>query len=187
MAAQAKDYFNALYHVAKLVNSSLEPNDVLDGITKGVTQEMGVKACGLRLLDSSGAELVMGSSYGLSKGYLRKGKVLVEQSGLDKEALGGNTVYLHQAAEDPRFQYKEGAKAEGIVSVLVVPLMVGKRAVGVLRVYTARERDFGDVDIQFLEAAANLSALALENARLHKALKTDYDLLLADRDRIDDL
>jgi signal transduction protein with GAF and PtsI domain len=183
----AKNYFKALYKVAKLINSSLEPNEVLDGITKGVAEVMKVKASSLRLLDSSGKELRMGSSCGLSEGYLRKGKVLVSQSGLDKEALKGHTVYLEDARSDKRFQYGATAKKEGIVSVLVVPLMVGKKAVGVLRVYTARKRGFGEDDKEFLDAVGNLSALALEKARLHKALQTDYELLLAERDRMFDL
>ncbi len=186
MAAKSKDYFSSLYKVAKLINSSLEPEEVLDGIVRGVAKAMRVKACALRLVDAQHDELKMGAYWGLSKGYLRKGKVTVSGSRLDKRALKGEVVYLEDARTDRNFQYGERAKAEGIVSVLVVPLKVQNRAIGVLRVYTARKRNFSDQDIAFLEAAANLSAIALDKARLHKALKTDYDLLLADRDRIDD-
>jgi signal transduction protein with GAF and PtsI domain len=186
MAAKKKDYFTSLYKVAKLINSSLEPEKVLDGIVRGVAEGMNVKACGLRLLDSKHDELRMGAYYGLSKGYMRKGKVTLSGSRLDKRALKGEVVYLQDVRTDRNWQYGERAKEEGIVSVLVVPLMVHGRPIGVLRAYTARKRNFGKEDIAFLEAAANLSAIALDKARLHKALKTDYDLLLADRDRIDD-
>ncbi|KMY68777.1 diguanylate phosphodiesterase [Desulfocarbo indianensis] len=186
MAAKKKDYFASLYKVAKLINSSLEPEEVLDGIVRGVAEGMGVKACALRLLDAKHDELRMGAYWGLSKGYLRKGKVTLSGSRLDKRALSGEAVYLEDVRSDPNFQYGERAKTEGIVSALVVPLQVNGRAIGVLRVYTARKRDFGKEDIAFLEASANLSAIALDKARLHKALKTDYDLLVADRDRIDD-
>jgi len=70
--------------------------------------------------------------------------------------------------------------------VLVVPLMVEKKAVGVLRVYTKEERKFDADEIKFLEAVGNLSAIALEKARLHQALRKDYDLLVAHKYRIDD-
>ena len=186
MAAKKKDYFTSLYKVAKLINSSLEPEKVLDGIVRGVTEAMNVKACGLRLVDAQHGELKMGAYYGLSKGYLRKGKVTVSGSRLDKRALKGEVVYLEDVRNDRNWQYGARAKEEGIVSVLVVPLKVHGKAIGVLRAYTARKRAFSKEDIAFLEAAANLSAIALDKARLHKALKTDYDLLLADRDRIDD-
>jgi signal transduction protein with GAF and PtsI domain len=186
MAAKKKDYFASLYKVAKLINSSLEPEKVLDGIVRGVAEGMNVKACGLRLLDSKHDELRTGAYYGLSKGYMRKGKVTLSGSRLDKRALKGQVVYLEDVRTDRNWQYGARAKEEGIVSVLVVPLKVNGKPIGVLRAYTARKRSFGKEDIAFLEAAANLSAIALDKARLHKALKTDYDLLLADRDRIDD-
>jgi len=68
----------------------------------------------------------------------------------------------------------------------VVPLMVEKKAIGVLRVYTKEERKFDADEIKFLEAVGNLSAIALEKARLHQALRKDYDLLVAHKYRIDD-
>jgi GAF domain-containing protein len=40
--------------------------------------------------------------------------------------------------------------------------------------------------MRFLEAMARLSALALENARLHQTLQSDFEMLVADRYRIDE-
>ena len=128
----------------------------------------------------------MGASWGLSAGYIRKGPVLVKESGLDKNALQGKTVWLENAQTDKDFQYQDKAKAEGIQSILVVPLMIGAKPIGVLRVYAAEIRRFDPDEILFLEAVANLSAIALENARLHQALQTDYDLLVAHKYRVDD-
>jgi len=63
---------------------------------------------------------------------------------------------------------------------------VGRKAIGVLRVYTKDERTFDRQEIRFLEAVANLSAIALDNARLYSALKTNFDLLVEHKYRIDD-
>lgn len=186
MATKEKDYFSALYKVAKVINSSLEPARVLEEITQSVAKALKAKACALRLLAPNKKELIMGASFGLTKGYLRKGKVLVEKSGLDKRALAGKTIHMLDARTDPDFQYGARAKKEGIASVLVTPLKVGRRKIGVLRVYTNEPREFDKQEVKFLQAAANLSAIALDNARLHKALQTDYDLLVAHKDRLDD-
>jgi len=186
MTGKKKDYFTALYEVARVINASLKPSRVLEEIVTCVAKTMDVKACSLRLLDAKKARLLMGAAYGLSAGYIRKGPVLVKESGLDQKALKGEVIYLRDAQTDKDFQYGDKAKAEGIKSVLVVPLMVGKKAVGVLRVYTGRVREFGEEEIRFMEAVANLSAIALENARLHEALRTDYDLLVAHEYRLDD-
>ncbi len=181
-----KDYFTALYQVAKVINASLSHTEVLDKIAKLVVQTMGVKACSLRLLDSKNQKLLLGAQHGLSDGYIRKGPVLVEESGLDKKALSGVTILLKNVQTDPNWQYHDKAKSEGIKSVLVVPLMVENNAIGVLRVYTAEEREFDSDEIKFMEAVGNLSAISLENARLHQALKRDYELLVEHKYRIDD-
>jgi len=186
MDEKEKSYFTALYNVARVINASLETSTVLEEIVQRVAAAMKVKACTIRLLDARRKRLLLGAAYGLSEGYLRKGPVLVEESGLDRKALFGESVWLKDAQTDEDFQYQEKARAEGIRSILVVPLKVGKKSIGVLRAYSDQVREFDDEEIKFLEAAADLSAIALENARLHQSLKTDYDLLVADRNRIDD-
>jgi signal transduction protein with GAF and PtsI domain len=186
MADKKKDYFSALYEVAKVVNASLTPSRVMEEIVSCVAETMKVKASSLRLLDSRRKKLLMGASRGLSDGYIRKGPILVKESGLDQKALKGKAIYLKNAQTDKGFQYKDKARAEGIKSVLVVPLMVEKKAVGVLRVYSEKVRTFDEDEKKFLEAVANLSAISLENARLHQALRQDYDLLVAHKYRLDD-
>lgn len=181
-----KDYFQALYDVAKVVNASLDMTTVLEEISKSVALTMSAKASSIRLLDSRKKALMMGAAYGLSKGYIRKGPVLIKESGLDQKALAGQLIWIKNAQTDPDFQYGAGAKAEGIKSVIVVPLKVEKNVIGVLRVYTDKIREFNQQETKFLEAVANLSAMALENARLHQALKTNYDLLVAHKYRLDD-
>jgi signal transduction protein with GAF and PtsI domain len=186
MKTKEMDYFAALYAVAKVINASLEPSEVLHEIVTCVVKAMSVKASSLRLLDAGETKLLMGASCGLSAGYLHKGPILVESSGLDRRALKGKPVFLKDAQTDKNFQYGEKAASEGIRSVLVVPLMLKKKAIGVLRVYTETTRTFGDAEVRFLEAVANLSAIALDNARMHKSLLTRCELMTAHKNRIDD-
>jgi len=186
MAKKNKDYFKALYDVARVINASLKPDEVLAQIVQCVAEAMEAKACSLRVLDSKRERLLMGGSWGLSEGYIRKGPVLVKESGLDQNALQGKMVWLENAQSDNDFQYQSKARTEGIKSVLVVPLMLGAKAIGVLRVYSIEIRKFDDDEVQFLQAVANLSAIALENARMHQVLRTDFDLLVAHEYRVDD-
>jgi signal transduction protein with GAF and PtsI domain len=186
MKEKKMDYFAALYDVAKVINASLDPSEVLAEIVRCVTENMGVKASSLRLLDSRKKKLLLAANYGLTSGYVRKGPVLVEKSGIDRKALKGETIWIKDAQTDPNFQYRDRAKEEGIKSVLAVPLGIGKNMIGVLRVYTDKAHEFSDKDMQFLEAVASLSAIAIENARLHQNLKTEYALLNAVGFRLDD-
>ncbi|EFL52128.1 putative phytochrome sensor protein [Solidesulfovibrio fructosivorans JJ]] len=172
-------YYRTLYEVAKGINSSLEPVTVLRAIVEQVAKALDAKGCSIRLLDKKGKTLLASTSYGLSKGYLRKGPVEVAKSKIDQETLAGQIVQIKDAGSDPRFQYPEAAKEEGIASVMALPLTVEGRAIGVLRLYCDKVREFEQGEVHFATAIANLSAIAIENARLHQALKTDYELLTA--------
>jgi len=170
-----KDYYTALHQVALTISSSLELDEVLQRVVTSITEAMQVKACALRLLDAHSGELQLSAVYGLSKGYLTKGPVEVKSSLIDSEALCGTPVVIHDVRTDPRFQYQEAARREGIVSVLCVPLEVHGKAIGVIRVYTSEPSVFNQDDIQFLSVLASLAALAIENASLYDSLKRSYD------------
>ncbi len=170
-----KDYYTTLHQVALTISSSLELDEVLQRVVTSITEAMQVKACALRLLDAHSGELQLSAVYGLSKGYLTKGPVEVKSSLIDSEALCGTPVVIHDVRTDPRFQYQEAARREGIVSVLCVPLEVHGKAIGVIRVYTSEPSVFNQDDIQFLSVLASLAALAIENASLYDSLKRSYD------------
>lgn len=179
-----ESYFRSLLAAIKAINSSLEPATVLSAIVEQAAKAMGVKGCTLRLLNRAGTHLKAGASYGLSREYLRKGPIEVAKSGVDRQVLAGETVVLQNVSRDERFQYPEAAREEQIMSMLVVPLMVEGKAIGVLRVYAQEAREFDQTEREFLTGLADVSALAIENARLHKALKVDYEMLAAFEQRI---
>jgi GAF domain-containing protein len=170
-----KDYYHALHQATLTISSSLELDQVLASVVMSITEAMQVKGCVLRLLNPRSGQLQLSAGYGLSSGYLAKGPVDVQHSPIDSEALSGQTVIIPDISEDSRFQYKEAAKREGIVSVLCVPLEVHGKAIGVMRVYTSEKCVFHEDDIHFLTVLASLAALAIENANLYDNLKRSYD------------
>ncbi len=178
MQSHATSYFKALYEVATVINSSLNPQVVLQRIVEQVAGALGAKACTLRLLDRSGKCLLASAITGLSKGYLRKGQVELVKSRIDTEVLSsGAPIHIRDVTTDPRFQYPEAAKNEGIVSILVAPLLADRKPIGIVRVYTGEQKDFSQEEEDFLMAVAHISAIAIENARLHESLRSDYELL----------
>lgn len=170
-------YYRSLYTVAMVVNSSLEPATVLKTIAEQAAKAMQAKGCSIRLLDRTGERLFPSAAWGLSTKYMRKGPVEVARSEVDREVLAGKAILIRDAATDPRFQYGKAAQEEGIASVLVAPLMVDGSPIGALRIYSSTPRDFDAAEEEFLSAIAALSALAIEKARLHQALKKDYEML----------
>jgi GAF domain-containing protein len=174
-ARSHQDYYTALYQTALTISSSLELDAVLQSVVISITEAMQVKACVLRLLDPRTGHLRVSAVHGLSSNYLAKGPVDIEHSPVDSEALRGKTVVIPNVDTDTRFQYKEEARREGIVTVLCVPLEVHGNAIGVMRVYTSEATTFHEEDIQFLSVLASLAALAIENASLYHNLKSSYE------------
>ncbi len=170
----------SLYRITQALNSSLELQPMLQHVLEATVKEMGLKAAVIRLLDPERGVLRLVASYGLSETYLTKGEIHVERSPVDQKALRGETVVLYDVGAEPGFEYPEEAVAEGIRSVLVVPLKLQDRILGVMRVYSARPRHFSPVGAQFLSAVAHLVALAIEKAQLYAALQERYEDLKVD-------
>ena len=169
--------YKTIYGIAKVINSSLTPSKVLSGIAQQTAQAMHAKGCFIRILDESGDLLLPDASYGLSERYEQKGPVQVSKSRLDKDVLEGRIVYIKDVRDDERFQYGADAAEEGLVSLIVVPLVArGGKVVGVLRIYSGEVREFDEAEMDFLTCIANLSGIALENARMFAALKRASEL-----------
>jgi GAF domain-containing protein len=169
--------YKTIYHLAKVINSSLDPATVLNGIAEQVSLAMEAKGCFIRLLDNTEQNLQPSAYYGLSDRYAQKGPVQVANSRLDQEVLKGQTVKIADVTKDDRFQYPAEAAEEGLVSLVVVPLTAGSdKVVGVLRVYSGSPREFSREELDFLNCISNLSGMALENARMFQALKRASDL-----------
>lgn len=178
MPSKESSLFNALYTVTTVITSSLNPDVVLQKVVEQVAKALDAKGSSLRLLDRSGKTLLPGTTHGLSDDYLRKGPVDLINSRIDSDVLTSNRpLLIEDAATDPRFQYPEKAKEEGIVSILVAPLIADGRPLGILRVYTDKTRKFDRQDEDFLMAVAHVSGIAIDNARLHEELRSNFDLL----------
>ena len=132
--------YKTLYAIAKRLTASLAPEEVLNTIVESIANAVGAKGCSLMLLTPDKKQLIHTISYGLSKWYLRKGPVRTDA--VLSKVLKGKSVAIRDATQDPRVQYQEQAKREGIASMLSVPLMPDGEVVGIMRVYTSEQRHF---------------------------------------------
>lgn len=177
MKTQFIPTLKAFSEVCKAISSSLVLSQTLELIAKKAAEALSLKAASIRLLDNSGKKLIIKAAYGLSKEYLQKGPVEIEKSRIDKDALSsGEEIIIHEAVLDDRWQYTEEAYREGICSVLVVPLNVDGKNLGVLRVYSATPHEFIDYEIHFIKALADQGAIAIKNAIIYERLTTLYDI-----------
>jgi hypothetical protein len=58
--------------------------------------------------------------------------------------------------------------------------VIKKRGIAVLRPYTPQPQNFSEGEFGFLEALAEMGALAIENARMDEQIRKDYEILMGD-------
>lgn len=157
----------ALYTLATMLSNTRDLSTVLQRTAQTVCEVMGTKAASIRLIDEENDELVIKAVYNLSPQYQAKGPLLLSKAAIDAVALGpqGYEVVRDMAA-DPRVQYRDEAKREGVVSTLSAGMRYKGKAIGALRVYTDHETTFTTIQINLLKAVASQAAAAIENARL---------------------
>ena len=178
MDAKEINYFRLFRDICTVINSSLNLAEVLKLITENVVSALNVKACAVFLWDREKNTLEISATHGLSEPYLKKGPLIADKS--IAETQQGKSVFIYDIGNDPRIQYPHEAKKEGIASILSIPISVKTQVIGVLRIYTAEQRNFSENENEFIEALTDISGIAIDNARMYDHLKADHERLIVD-------
>lgn len=173
--------YETLVRITKAISTIRDPEEIVLITVEGVTHALNVKGCTLLLFSPKSDELKLAGSYGLSKDYLAKGPVSSLRS-IASSLRDRQPVAIFDVADDPRIQYPQAALKEGIASILSVPIIIGEKLFGSLRVYTARPWEFTLNDVNFVQAVAQIVGMAMEMCRINKGLKDSIDILKTMRD-----
>lgn len=169
------EFFSIFYETCQAVLSSGSLPDILQQLVEKTAKALEVKGSTLRLIDARDNQLQLVASWGLSQEYLTKGPLVADRS--IPETLQGKTVFIHHAFTDPRIQYRDELRAEGLHSILSVPVVAHSGAIGVLRLFTAEPREFTAEEIEFASALAEMGGLAIANARLFEETGIELESL----------
>ena len=173
--------YETLVRITKAISMIRDPEEIVLITVEGVTSALKIKGCALFLFSTKSEELKLAGSYGLSEEYLNKGPVSALRS-IASALQDGQPVAIYDVTDDPRVQYPEAAAKEGIASILSVPIIIGEKITGCMRVYTAAKWEFTLDDVNFVQAVAQVVGMALEMRRVNKGLKDSIDILKTMRD-----
>ena len=178
-----------LQEVTDTISAHPDQPEVLGAIVSMVAQSLAVDVCVFLLLDEAAGELVtQPGAYGISddEGSLYRISVANEASTTARVFRSGEPFLTGDALHDPRVDQRY-TKLWKCQSLMMVPLRVEGRRIGVLRVGSLKKEHFNEDDLQLLQVIAEeaavlvesalltkkLSAMSLEMARLHQ-LKDDF-------------
>ena len=172
--------YETILKITNGISASKEPGDIVVHAVESIKQAMQVKGCTLFLYNRKTKELQVAASTGLSQEYLDKGPVSALKS--IAASLEEGPVAISNVMDDPRLQYPEAAKKEGIASILPVPIVIHSKIMGALRVYTAEKTEFTLEQVNFIQAIAQITGLAVDLCRANKGLKSSIEVLKSMRD-----
>ena len=162
--------FESLASVSRTINSTLNLDEALRVITREACMLMSARMCSLMMLDESRDWLDLRASYGAGNAYIKKPRLAVEESLLGVVARRKKPMQVANVQASTRYQNVELARREGLISLLSVPLLFAGQSIGTLNVYTGRPYNFSNEEIRILSALAELSAIAIEKARLYERI-----------------
>ena len=162
--------FESLVSVGQTINSTFNLDDALQVITREACQLMAGKMSSLLLLDDSREWLDLRASCGAGKAYRNKPRLHVAESLLGIVVRRKKPLQLENVQTSSRYQHLQIARREGLISLLSVPLVFRGQAIGALSVYTGQPHIFSNEEIRILSALADLSAIAIEKARLYERI-----------------
>ena len=168
-------HYETLLRLTDAISQSKDPEEVVLLTVESVKSALEVKGCTIFLINKKSNRLELAASFGLSKEYINKGPI--QHMGFLRKSLEEGPLAIYDVTDDPRIQYPEAAKKEGIFSILSVPLRIKGNVEGILRVYTEEAWDFTLRDVNLLQAIAQISGMALEMCHIYKGYKTSIEIL----------
>ncbi len=163
-----------------LANEDLQ--SLMDDTVALIAQTLEVEYCKIMEPLPNGEKLLMRAGVGWEKGLVgsaTEGADLISQSGYTLNSA--KPVILEDLRTETRFKSSTLLQEHGVVSGMSVVIAGREKPFGILQVHTRSLRSFSEDDVNFLQATANLLAMAIERKEAKESLE---EVREAERSRI---
>jgi PAS domain S-box-containing protein len=170
---QAEEAAGALARIGHELAGTLDPTEATERVVSAVLDLFRVRRASLFQLDPASGSLVCVAIAGLGDRDKWKGQVVPPGATLVQQAIReGRPVWSRDVTTDPLLVMptwlSERVLAEGLKSVVALPLVSRGEVLGVLALAADSTREFTQADVGLLAGFADGAALALQNARLYE-------------------
>ncbi len=174
MGAQAEittEQLSALYEVSRKVNSQLDLQKLLDEIMDLAIELLQADKGLILLREPKSDELKVQVARAMDKQTIQS-VVAMSRSVVAKVGREARPSLMRISPQVPQGEVTDSALRFNINSLVCVPLRERDQVTGVIYLdSTSHQHFFQEQDILFLEAFANLAAIALQNARSYEAVR----------------
>lgn len=162
---------NSLYAMVRAIGAERHLAPILETVARELAKVTDVPAAAVKLLSEDGKTLRYVAAFGLPAELVEKAVIQLDQSPLNRRIVEGETLVHGRLGGDDTLQLQDELSALGIRSAVLAPLRVESRVIGTLGVYAPTADRFSDRDSEFLRLAAELVALAIEDAQANEAIE----------------
>jgi serine phosphatase RsbU (regulator of sigma subunit) len=168
IAERRADNLALVHSISRLVNSSLNPQEVLGIAAEQLVKLIGVDYCAITIYTGTGwnGEIVAEHP---AMGVLGRHVIFENVEDFQEDVqIMGQPIYIADIEHDPRTRpIKALATQLQMRSVLIVPLISRGKAIGAIGLNSqATGRVFSPDELELCRTVAAQAAIALENARL---------------------
>jgi sigma-B regulation protein RsbU (phosphoserine phosphatase) len=164
---------SSLIEVSIIVNSTLDLDSVLSLVMEKAQAVMDAEACSVMLINEKTGMLEWEVALGeVGEQVKEKIQLRIGEGIAGWVAQTGQPLIVPDVSKDPRF-YKKSDETTGFRtrSILAVPLKVKDRIIGVAEVINPLHgKAFTEDDLDLFSTFSRQVALAIENARMHRAI-----------------
>lgn len=161
--------FEVLSAIAQTLASELQPDQLLETVTRESHQLTDCRLANIQLYDSSERTVRLQSIYPSDEhcaDHNREWEI--------EDSLAGSAIATRRQVEFSHIQSPEYRDlldipvSDQLFAVLSTPMIAEREVIGVLNVFTDRPHRFSNNERRLLNALANMAAVALQNARLYQ-------------------
>lgn len=162
-----------LIGIGKKITSNIKIKSLMKEIMEIVKGETGAEASSLYLIDEEKQELWFEVALGDKGDKVKEIRLKIGEGVAGWVAKEGKTLNLEDVNQDPRFRRDIGDKIEfKQKAMLTMPVKFKDKTIGVLQLINKKGGGrFTPQDEELLEGMSSQIAIALENAKLYKAMR----------------
>lgn len=173
-----QENFDALYQIAKSVNSVLDPAELIERVLEIAIARLSAER-GFIILSNPDKE--DGYEVAVVKNFSSQQTTsdIVASSSVIKKVLETNEAVLtFDAQNDERFDSSTSIIAQKILSIICIPLQTSNRTFGAVYLDSSKMlKEFTEESLKFLTIFGNLAGIAIENAKRYTELQKQNERL----------
>ncbi|MDE2081253.1 MAG: PAS domain S-box protein [Burkholderiales bacterium] len=171
-ALQRARYSECLAHVGRMAVDSRDPKVLIQRLAEAGMEGLQVDAAEIALLERNGLEFRTASGAGLFGAAETRGSRLPNRPDTAPGYVlaTGLPLIVPDVRAEQRFVPPAAWLAQGLASVLAVPVSDRGQIIGMLAVHARAALSFGDDEVRFLQSLANLLATSLQRAQSEEDL-----------------